>query len=212
MKITKYEHACLAVELGDRKLIIDPGVFSPSCIDYNNVDGVVVTHVHPDHFDPTKLRSIIQQNPEATIFTVQTVADELSGELACTVVADRQKLSAGPFVLEFFGTNHAVIHESIPLTKNTGVMVNNILYYPGDALTLPDKPVNILAVPASAPWLKMAEAMDFIVAVKPNRAFPTHDAILSDMGRNIHGSLLERACKQSGTQYTVIKPGEFMGV
>jgi L-ascorbate metabolism protein UlaG (beta-lactamase superfamily) len=43
--------------------------------------------------------------------------------------------------------------------------------------------VDVALVPIGAPWLKIAEAIDFVRAVRPNRAHPTHDAVLSAAGQ-----------------------------
>jgi hypothetical protein len=107
----------------------------------------------------------------------------------------------GPFTLEFFGGNHAVIHPSMPQNQNVGVLVNNTLYYPGDSFSEPGKAVKVLAAPAGGPWMKISEAMDFITAVKPALAFPTHDAVLSDGGQQVNDSMLSHAAEQAGIEY-----------
>ncbi|HSX23818.1 MAG TPA: MBL fold metallo-hydrolase [Candidatus Saccharimonadales bacterium] len=212
MKITKYEHACLNIEEQGRRLLIDPGTFTTSIPDFANIAAVVVTHVHQDHLDAEKLKAIHAANPEVQIYTVQTVADDLKDIVPVHVVTGGQKAGAGPFQLEFFGGEHALIHPSYPLTANVGVMVNKLLYYPGDSFAMPHQPVNTLAVPANAPWLKTSESMDFIVAIKPKRAFPTHNVFLSDLGNNLSNSLLENSAKTVGASYTFLEPRESISV
>lgn len=205
MILTKFEHACLVLEEQGQKLIIDAGIFSKSCKDFTNISGVIVTHDHPDHFDPIKLAEIVRQNPKVQIFTTQIVANEIKN-LPTIVARNGQKLTVGTFVLEFFGKDHATIHSSYPATQNIGVMVNNKLYYAGDALTLPNIPVKTLAVPASAPWLKIGDAIDFITAIKPQRVFPTHNALLSEIGAGINDRILEAATKNVEAEYIKISP------
>jgi L-ascorbate metabolism protein UlaG (beta-lactamase superfamily) len=212
MKITKYEHACLVMEEQGQKLLVDPGIFSTSCTDFNNVTAVIVTHVHPDHLDKEKLTAIQAASPGVNIYTVQDVAKKLKGSIPVTVVTSGSKVEAGLFKLEFFGSQHAVIHESIPVTDNVGIMVNSKLYYPGDSFTLPHQPVDTLAVPASAPWLRVGEAMDFITAVKPKQVFPTHNAILSEIGSSIYDHWLNMACTSVAAKYLTPKPGDFINL
>jgi hypothetical protein len=42
--------------------------------------------------------------------------------------------------------------------------------------------VDTLLVPASGPWLKLGEAIEFVRTVRPARAFPIHDAHFNDAG------------------------------
>lgn len=205
MTITKYEHACLAIEEQGSKLIIDPGNFSASFTEAENVVAIVITHSHPDHLDQEKIDRLLAQNPEAKIFTVQDAAGNVSNS---TIVGPGQTEQVGPFTLEFFGGNHAVVHPSIPQIKNVGVLVNNSLYYPGDSFATPNKAIKALAAPAAAPWMKISEAMDFLTTVKPTFAFPTHDAILSEGGQGIADYLLGHAAEQAGVEYRRIKTGE----
>ena len=51
MRITSLGHACLLVETGDQRILIDPGTFSPGFQDLTDLDAIVVTHQHADHVD-----------------------------------------------------------------------------------------------------------------------------------------------------------------
>jgi hypothetical protein len=80
-------------------------------------------------------------------------------------------------------------------------MVNRLFYYPGDAFTLPGTPVDTLAVPAAGPWMRIGEAMDFLVAVHPRFAFPVHDVIASPQGKTIADKLLGQIAAANGITY-----------
>jgi hypothetical protein len=66
-------------------------------------------------------------------------------------------------------------------------------------------PVEVLLVPIGAPWLKLAESIDFVRAVRPQRAHPTHDAVLSEIGQQFSDSLV---AQRSGTAYSRLPHGE----
>jgi L-ascorbate metabolism protein UlaG (beta-lactamase superfamily) len=200
MKLTKYEHACFTVEKDGHLLVVDPGNFSGDFIPPANVTAVVVTHQHADHFDPDILAAIYNKNPQSLLIADQAIID-LMPDHRGQAVAVGEKISIPEFDLEFFGGEHAEIHSSIPSTHNLGVLINDLLYYPGDSLTIPDRPVDTLAIPAAAPWLKIGEAMDFLLAVKPRFAFPTHDAILSELGKELSDAMLGRTAKSAGIEY-----------
>lgn len=208
MRVTKYEHATLRVDESGDSLIIDPGSFTTPLDDLSGVVAVVITHIHPDHWTPEHLDRILRDAPRAQIFALAAVAEAASGQ-AVTVIAPGDTVSAGPFTLRFFGGEHEVIHASIPRVQNVGVLVNDELYYPGDSYAVPDGvKVDTLAAPLGAPWLKIGDVMDFVLAVGPRRAFGTHDMTLSVAGRNMHRDRLQWATEQHGGEFFRLDPGE----
>jgi Predicted Zn-dependent hydrolases of the beta-lactamase fold len=211
VRITKYEHATMLVTVGDESLVIDPGMFlTPP--DFPDVAGIVITHEHADHWTPEQLRRILEKSPGARIIAPQGVATAAGDEFAVEVVAAGDRIELGSFQLEFFGGEHAVIHESIPRVDNVGVLVNGELYYAGDSYTLPGVEVGTLAAPAGAPWLKVGDAMDYVLAVKPKRAFYVHDMTLSVAGKQMHAARLTWATEQNGGTFTELQPGETLDV
>ena len=114
------------------------------------------------------------------------------------VVSDGARRAVGPFDLTFHGTRHNVIHSSVPVVDNTGVLVNGRLFHPGDSWTVPGVPVEVLAAPVGAPWLKVAEMMDYVAEVTPRLAYPVHEATLSDVGFTMHVDRLRQAMRPGG--------------
>jgi hypothetical protein len=51
--------------------------------------------------------------------------------------------------------------------------------------------MEVLFVPTGAPWLKIAEAIDYLRAVAPRTAAPIHQAVLSAPGQQVHYRLLD---------------------
>ncbi len=206
MKVTKYEHSTLLIERADDLLVIDPGSFlTPP--DFHGTVAVVITHEHADHWTPEQLRRILEDSPEARIFGPQGVADAAS-EFEVEVVTAGQSVEVGAFTLRFFGGRHNVIHSSIPVIDNLGVLVDDELFHPGDSYTVPDVPVATLAAPVGAPWLKIGEAMDYVLAVGATRVFPIHEMTLSVAGLRMHRARLEWATTQNGGEFVVLEPGE----
>jgi L-ascorbate metabolism protein UlaG (beta-lactamase superfamily) len=200
MKLTKYDHACFTVEKDNQVLVVDPGNFSTDYLPGNNVVAIVITHEHADHFDPEQIAAIVDKNSEAVIIGHESVVSKIEA-FKTQAVAASDKLTVGPFGLEFFGGTHATIHRSIPVIPNLGVMINELLYYPGDSFVLPGRAVDTLAIPAGAPWLKIGDAMDFLELMQPRLAFPTHDAVLSDVGKGLADKLLGAVAEKHGIEY-----------
>lgn len=211
MRVTKHEHACLVIDKGDQRVVIDPGSYTTPLIGLGDVVAVVITHEHQDHWTPEHLNRILERNPDARLFGPAGVAKAAPG-FDFTTVTDGDEYDVGDFSLRFFGEKHAVIHESIPVVDNVGVMVDDTLFYPGDAFTVPPVPVNTLAVPAGAPWLKLSEAMDFVAAVAPKRCFPTHQMVLSKIGQGLANTRLKAVTEQAGGEYHELEPDEALSL
>ncbi len=197
----------MVVEEADKTLVIDPGIYTQTLPELSNVCAIIVTHVHPDHFDVKHLSAIQAKNPDAVIYTVAEVAKEL-GDLKNDVVQAGTSKQCGDFHVSFFGGEHAIISPSLPVWQNVGVLVNERFYNPGDSLVAPNVAVEVLAVPAVAPWSKISETMDFLNTVKPKQAFQIHDAILSEIGRSIYLPRLQSTTKEVGGKFLELKPGE----
>lgn len=208
MKLTKYTHSCVVLKEAEHVLVIDPGVWAEDVSSIGPVTGVVVTHGHPDHFDPQHLQNIVKANPGVQVFSTPEVAAAV--DMPITVVQGGQAASVGPFNLQFYGEMHAPLHPILPPEPhNIGVLVNDSFYYGGDALVQPEsKNIVVLAAPATAPWLKMSEAIDFVMAIKPQICIPTHNALLSAQGQQIADGWLGAACQKIGSRYESLQPGQ----
>ncbi|WP_030155258.1 MBL fold metallo-hydrolase [Streptomyces sp. NRRL S-244] len=191
MKLTKRLHSCVQLEKDGRVLVIDPGVFSEPDAGLG-ADALLVTHEHPDHFDEGRLRAALDASPAAALWTLRSVAERLAPAYPGRVhtVGHGDAFSAAGFEVQVHGELHAVIHPDIPRVTNVGYLVEGSLFHPGDALTVPEVPVDTLMLPVHAPWNKVAEVIDYLREVKPRRAIDIHDAYLSDIARPIYDGVL----------------------
>ncbi|MFM6974303.1 MAG: MBL fold metallo-hydrolase [Agromyces sp.] len=211
MKLTKWEHACMVCEVETERLVIDPGAFTSPLEGLTNVRGIVITHEHWDHWTPEQLGRIVALNPNVRVFGTAATADaarEKGVEVPIDVVHAGDSIELGPFRLRFFGGRHAIIHSSIPQIDNVGVMVNDTLYYPGDSFALPGVEVPVLAAPASAPWMKSAETMDFILEVKPRIVIQAHEMVNSQLGNDMMTARMTWCAEQVSGSHRWLAPGE----
>lgn len=187
LTLTKKTHSCVRIEKEGRVLVIDPGGFSEDDAALA-ADVLLVTHEHPDHFDEARLRAGLEANPAAEIWTLRSVADQLSAAFPGRVhtVGHGDAFSAAGFDVTVHGELHAVIHPDIPSITNVGFLVDGSVFHPGDALTVPERPVDTLLLPVMAPWSKISEVIDYVREVKPRRAIDVHDALLTDLARPIY--------------------------
>lgn len=200
MKLTKFEHSCFTLEKEGQALVFDPGVWSTDFTTSSDVAAVILTHEHADHFDKPLLQKIIDANPQAVILAPTEMAERLPN-LASQAIAPGDAKTIGPFNLEFFGGQHAAIHPAIPRVVNVGVLVDDTFYYPGDSFELPNKQIKALALPVTAPWLKVSEPIDFMLKLEPTLVFPVHDHIASDDGKALVDSLIGGFAEKNGILY-----------
>ncbi|MDD9379751.1 MBL fold metallo-hydrolase [Streptomyces sp. ZAF1911] len=182
MKLTKRLHSCVQLEKDGRVLVIDPGAFSEPDAGIG-ADVLLVTHEHLDHFDEGRMRAALDANPAAQLWTLRSVAEKLAAAYPGRVhtVGHGDAFSAAGFDVQVYGELHAVIHPDIPRITNVGYLVDGSVFHPGDALTVPETPVETLMLPVHAPWNKIAEVIDYVREVKPRQTLAIHDAGLTDL-------------------------------
>lgn len=182
MKIQKFNHCCMLIEESGLRILVDPGMFSVaehSALE--NIDVVLITHEHADHFHVDSLKTVLEKNPNAVVFTIRVVADLMKEKgMTATLLEDGGKETVKGVVFEAFGKTHAPLHPSMPVMFNTGYFIADRFFFPGDALTNPGKQMEILALPVAGPWLKMSEVIDYALALKPKIAIPVHDGLMAN--------------------------------
>jgi L-ascorbate metabolism protein UlaG (beta-lactamase superfamily) len=208
MELTKYGHSCVVLSEDERRLVIDPGVFTdPAALD--GATAVLVTHEHADHFAPDLLRAAMDADPALQVWANASVAGRLDGAAGRVhVVGDGDALTVAGFDVTVHGELHAVIHPEIPRVGNVGFLVGGVVFHPGDALTVPDEPVATLLLPMHAPWSKTAEVIDYVRAVDADQAFAIHDGLLNEAGLGIVGSLLGERGPGTPTPFSRLAPGD----
>jgi L-ascorbate metabolism protein UlaG (beta-lactamase superfamily) len=205
MKISKYGHACLLIEEGEARILIDPGMFSEGYEPLEDLDAVLITHQHQDHVSADTLAKVRVKNPAVAVYadegTVKLLADE-----AITPVHAGENFEVAGVTVSVHGSDHAVIHPAIPGIENVGYMIAGRFFYPGDSFTQPDEAIEILALPLGAPWLKVSEVIDYVMAVRPSVAIPVHDAVLAMPA--MHQGIVARFTQSAGINLKVIGNGE----
>ena len=201
MKVTKLDHSGLILEKNEHKIVFDPVNYGFTIPHLTNVDAIVITHGHGDHFQLENVVEITTSNPEAKIFTCPEMADQIPHAIA---VSAGEVITLDNFTLEFFGEQHAEIFPGKPVCQNIGCLVDGSFANPGDSLELPPSKPRLLCVAAAAPWLKTCEAVDYINRVSPEFALPIHDAILTPLGQGFARNII----KNSSATEIVLEPGE----
>lgn len=206
MKIKKIGHCCLRIEEEGTVILTDPGVFSNGQNEEKRIGTILITHEHADHFHIESLKKILENNPEVRIYTNSAVKNLIEKEgMVCTEIKDGEPIEIKGVKVESFSTPHAEIYESITPVLNSGFLIAEKLYLPGDALHNPGKKVAVLAAPVVGPWLNIKDAVDYIKEIKPRLAFPIHDGFLKIPGP-FH-SVPKLLLQNSGIEFVVFEEG-----
>ena len=210
MKITKFDHACFFIEKDGRGLIFDPVSISTGLPVITNLDCIIITHKHSDHFQPETLARLIADNPAAKIFTTGDSAKTITNS---NIAKSGQTETVGMFRLSFFGGDHAPIYKSEIPCENIGTVVDDLIVNPADSFDFPDGVApKVLLAPISAPWLKLGDSIEYIEANKPQVVINSHDAILSEFGLAVANSWIDSKSKDAGVDYRFLRAGENMEI
>ncbi|GGM11207.1 MBL fold metallo-hydrolase [Nakamurella endophytica] len=211
MQITRLGHSCLHVVDRDADLLVDPGVFSSGFEDLTGLTGILITHQHADHLDLDRLPAVLEANPGVRVYADRGAAAQLAENgIEATAVAAGDSFDVGTPVT-VHGIDHAVIYREIPIVPNASYLIGERLLHPGDALMVPDVPVEILAVPAAAPWMALKEAIDYLRTVHPTVAFPIHDGVVNPPALPIYYGQLGTFAPE-GTSWLALGGTESVGV
>ncbi|WP_300012258.1 MBL fold metallo-hydrolase [Pseudonocardia sp.] len=178
MQTTHFGHSCVLLDTGAARLLIDPGTFATGFESVSALDGVLITHQHPDHLDLDRLGALLQRNPGARLVVDAGSAGQLDAIDHEVVAPGGSVLIAGARV-DVLGGEHEVIHPDIAVIPNNSYLVDGTHLHPGDAFPEVPAPVDVLFLPTAAPWLKAAECVDYLRAVTPRTAVPVHQGLLA---------------------------------
>lgn len=207
MRLTKLGHACVRLDIGGARLVIDPGAFSGADL-LDGATAVLITHEHFDHFDADLVRAALAADRELTVWTTAAVAAQLrevSGQVHVVSHGDTPEIAG--IDVHVYGEKHARMHPEIGPPDNVGFLVAGAVFHPGDALTVPEEPVPTLLAPADAPWLRALDLINFARAVAPQRLYSIHDGLVNEIGLRVVDSIIGGLAKETGGEASRLSVG-----
>jgi L-ascorbate metabolism protein UlaG (beta-lactamase superfamily) len=206
MKITKYPQSCLLLEHAGSRLLIDPGMPAAqkfSAQDLLPVDGILITHEHRDHADPEFIRRLVEGGGVPMISN-QSVKGVL-GDLVTKVVQNGEKFRVGNFIVTAHEIPHVDIDDGSAGPQNTGYVVDDKFFAPGDSVRAEGIHAEVLALPLAGPDISPRDSFDLLKQVGAKTAIPIHyDVFLADPDQ-----IAERAAKITpDVQFVVLKDRE----
>lgn len=214
MRLTHYGHACVVIDDPSGtagRILIDPGSLADDISGIDPVDAVLITHEHPDHLDVGKLSTLRAVNPDLTLYGNPGTPPALPptererAHILASAAQSRATIAGWDIVAHT--TIHETIYPALPDITNNAYLIGGRVWHPGDAFDVPESPVDLLLLPIGAPWMKLAEAVDYLQAVAPKIAIPIHQGGLQPAHRDLHCGLLTKFAP-AGTQFITVKSGE----
>lgn len=204
MKVTKFMHACLLVEIDDRRVLFDPGVYSTyDLAALPALDDIVITHSHPDHMDVERIQALRGRFPE-----VRIVAPEDARAMLEHAGIDKV-MTTPPEGIQFFHSPHEPIRPMIDVDppEENGAHLLDVFSHPGDSHSFTETKA-ILALPVSGPWGSTVDAVRVALSVKPTYVIPIHDWHWHDAAREQVYKRLETMFAGHGITFLPVKDGE----
>jgi len=222
MKIKKIGHCCLVIEVGGKRIMTDPGGWTSGQVEERGVDIILITHEHGDHLHTESLKKVLENNPSCKLVTNSAVKNILVKENIWTDGEEKEKKffvleggEVGEELQKVLGINlfaktcdHADIYDGIVPVQNTGYLLADRMFYPGDAYLEIDRPVEILALPVAGPWAKIREVIEYAKRVKPKVAFPVHDGLIKEKSITPFRFLPNKFLGEVGIEFKDLNDGE----
>lgn len=204
MKITKFGHSCVLVEEQEARILIDPGMWS-DVTRVPRMDAIFITHEHMDHCHPETLKTILQNYPSTTVYTNNGAGAKLTEQrISYELFEDGSRVEVNGVTVTGVGKDHAHIYDIFPRFDNTGILIANRFFHPGDSVaSLPDSQVEILALPIVAPWARLADSLDFAKKINPRVCFPIHDGFLKFLGP--YENVSKKVFDQTDIDFTILE-------
>ncbi|HVS78920.1 MAG TPA: MBL fold metallo-hydrolase [Candidatus Saccharimonadales bacterium] len=172
MKVTRYFQSCLLIEDGGIRILIDPsGQDKDRLKDIDKLDAVFYTHEHMDHFDPEMAQNFVEQGI-APVYANASTAKQVKA--STTVVENGKEYDVKGMKIKALELPHCLMIDGSASVQNTGYLVNEKLFHPGDGKELAGLTVDTLAVPLNGPDISPKDAYDFVMQVGAKQAIPFH--------------------------------------
>lgn len=176
MKITKYPQSNFLIEENGKKILIDPGNFTfekYSVDDFPTLDGVLITHQHPDHLDKKAVKALRGLGiPVYGNSDVASVLGENSVEMS--VVESNKEFQAAGFTIKPLDLPHCKMLDGSPGPPNTGFVINGTFFHPGDGIELARLKVENAAIPIAGPTIDYDRAWKLAKSLQAKRVIPMH--------------------------------------
>ncbi len=212
MKITKYPQSCVLIELKDKKILIDPGNYVYEKTDFKpenwqNIDLILLTHEHSDHYEPKSLKIIKDNNPGAKIFTNTAVSKLLAKEgFAGQIIGANESINLDNIEIKGIKSQHGPLPSGDPPPDVISFLIDRRILHLGDTIKSSQVPAEVVFIPMCGDvCFSPKEAIKYLKKVKPQLVIPIHyhnERFITDT------SVFAEALAKAGFEHKILKDQE----
>lgn len=172
MKVTRYFQSCLLVEEGKARVLIDPSVEEKDHMgNFGELDAVLYTHEHADHFDAGMAQTFVEQGI-APVYANASTAKLIKASK--TVVKDGQEYKFKDMKIKVIELPHCLLTDGREGPQNTGYLINDKFFHPGDGIKPGELKVDSLGLPITGPDISIKDAFAFAKQLSSKYLIPLH--------------------------------------
>lgn len=161
------------MELDGTRILIDPGERpfgeKRSVESLGKIDAIFFTHEHADHFDKVVAEKYSSEIP---VYVNESTANQMQG--SPKIIKQGEIASVGNFNIQARELPHCLMPDGSEGPQNTGYLVNDMFFHPGDGIELDGLSVDNLALPITGPDVSPKDAMSFARQVSAKKAIAMH--------------------------------------
>jgi hypothetical protein len=212
MLITKLIHSCLLIQKDNIKILVDPGNYSwqsglVSDDLLDDINFVVITHIHPDHFDENFVKQVSKRSPHAVWYSTPEIVSILKKD------GINAHSKSDTIIIKFIKSDHANLDPWYPVQpEHTSFLLFGELLTSGDHQDHETtEGARILAGAFNGgPWGAAVGTAKMLrdMSPKPKKYIPLHDWHLKDDARL---GLYERAktlFSEWGIEFVALEDGK----
>lgn len=154
--------------------MIDIGNFATAkykLSDFGQIDALLITHQHADHIDPELVDELA--TAAIPIITNSDVAQKFP-QLDAKVVTDGETFHAAGMNITARELPHCLMPDGSAGPPNTGYVVEDTFFHPGDGMKIDNLQVDNLAAPIAGPSVSLKDGVDLARSVQAKRVIPMH--------------------------------------
>lgn len=172
MRLTRYFQSCLLVEEASARILIDPsGEEARDVGKFGRLDAVLFTHEHSDHFDASLAKTFVEEGI-APVYANESTAKQVDASVA--VVNDGQEFDVNGVEVKVFELPHCPMPNGSTGPQNSGYLVANKFFHPGDGVEIDNLKAEVVAMPITGPDVSMKDAFLFAKQLEARLAIPIH--------------------------------------